>query len=86
MSVLEVSRLEQDLRVFGDVFVKQRVTLLSKAKSYGSQLDGSNKIGQQMQGNTLKKCYTASPQHEVNIEAKGLISYLFSKIGYAVKT
>ena len=58
VSALEVSRLEQDSRIFGDVFVKQRVTLLSKAKSDGSQLDGSNKIGQQMQGNTLKKGVT----------------------------
>ena len=121
VSALEVSRLEQDSRIFGDVFVKQRVTLLSKAKSDVSQLDGSNKIGQLMQGNTLKKGVTQRrhsmkpPDHRepfadrfiwptpqthvqiqpgrqglrssyVNIEAKGLISYLFSKMGYVVKT
>ena len=50
--------LDVVVSVFGDVFVKQRVTLLSKAKSDVSQLDGSNKIGQQMQGNTLKKGVT----------------------------
>ena len=113
--------LDVFVSVFGDVFVKQRVTLLSKAKSDVSQLDGSNKIGQQMQGNTLKKGVTQRhhsmkpPDHRepfadrfiwptpqthgqiqpgrqglrssyVNIEAKGLISYLFSKMGYVVKT